>query len=110
LSPSSESREARLEPGDRLVLYTDGITETVNQAGKLFGEDRFQILIGELRDLPPAEMVREIFQYTRLYSGSHRASLPDDFTLLVVEYRGPDYVNSDLPRHGETAGERAISR
>lgn len=88
--PSSENMEVRLNRGDRIIMYTDGITETENRAGQLFGENRLHDLVIELRQLAPEEMLREIFQYARLYSGSDQAPLFDDFTLLAVEYLGPD--------------------
>ncbi|MEQ9363072.1 MAG: SpoIIE family protein phosphatase, partial [Leptospirales bacterium] len=89
IAPNSESVEVRLRPGDRVVMYTDGITETENRSGGLFGEDRLRELVVELRELDPEEMLREIFQYARLFSGNDQAPLFDDFTLLAFEYRGP---------------------
>lgn len=88
LAPNSQNVETRLGPGDRIVMYTDGITETENRAGRLFGEDRLRELLLELRELEPGEMLREVFQYARLYGGSESAPLFDDFTLLAFEYRG----------------------
>ena len=88
LPPSSENIDTRLNPGDRIVMYTDGITETEHRGRGLFGEERLRNLVVELRELSPEDMVREVFQYARLFSGSDQAPLVDDFTLLAVEYRG----------------------
>lgn len=52
------SVEIDLEPGDRVLLYTDAIIETRNNTGELFGEDRFRQLIQEKQALSAAEFAR----------------------------------------------------
>ena len=76
--------ERRLFPGDTLVLYTDGITESLNDAEEEFGEER---LIGALlrhRDRSPrtvvASIVDEVWQF-----GSQEQH--DDITLIVARCR-----------------------
>jgi ligand-binding sensor domain-containing protein len=49
------SAECDLEPGDRILLYTDAIIETRNSRGELFGEDRFHRLIQEKQALSAGE-------------------------------------------------------
>ncbi|MCR9143472.1 MAG: SpoIIE family protein phosphatase [bacterium] len=90
IAPNSQTIEAQLRPGDRIVMYTDGITETESVRGALFGEERLRELVVELRELEPGEMLQEIFQYARLFSGNDQAPLFDDFTLLAFEYRGAE--------------------
>jgi phosphoserine phosphatase RsbU/P len=75
-----------LGPGDRIVLYTDGVTEAQNGTGEFFGRKR---LLDAVRragtaDCPElhAAIQKEILDFT---AGAEQA---DDLTLVVVEYRG----------------------
>lgn len=73
---------ARLEPGDMLVLYTDGLTEAMDPAHEMFGEERLCALLEAGRDAE-LEEVRE-----RLLDAWQRhvrgAPAEDDLTLLLV--------------------------
>lgn len=75
-----------LQPGDRLVLYTDGITEAMPEAGAAFGETRLTELLLETLASPPAEAAR-------IVSGEvlrHRAGqLSDDASIVVLDWFGP---------------------
>lgn len=74
--------ECRLEPGDILVLYTDGITESVNRAGEEFGEER---LIDSLRcriRLPSQDLLNSIVEEVRGFSPHEQH---DDITLIVAK-------------------------
>ena len=73
---------AVLEPGDVLVLYTDGITEAENPAQEMFGEDRLREAIVGARMLSAAAIVAAILESVQAFSGS--APQSDDITLMVV--------------------------
>jgi len=77
-----EAAEVVLDPGDTLLVYTDGITEAENADGAEFGEDRLRELCASMAGAPPGELARAI--ETRL--GSHCGGAPplDDRTLLIV--------------------------
>jgi phosphoserine phosphatase RsbU/P len=81
---SSETRrnsQAQLKPGDRLVLYTDGLTEAMDSAEQEFGELRL-IELGS-GNVPPStsELLKTIMDEVSRFSGGR---LQDDFTLVVV--------------------------
>jgi sigma-B regulation protein RsbU (phosphoserine phosphatase) len=42
---SYEQKETKLEPGDRLLLYTDGITDCINAKGQMYGESRLEAIV-----------------------------------------------------------------
>ena len=79
--------EERLHPGDRLVLFTDGITETHNPGGDEFGLDRFVnfIIRHNAEGLPIPETLRRLIHNILDY---HGGTLQDDATVLFMEWHG----------------------
>ncbi|HEX6088100.1 MAG TPA: SpoIIE family protein phosphatase [Thermoanaerobaculia bacterium] len=76
-----EEREIDLTRGDRLVLFTDGVSEAADAAGEQFGESRIEELITEGRELDAGRLQRTIFDAASGFSGGE---LEDDLTLVVV--------------------------
>jgi phosphoserine phosphatase RsbU/P len=78
---------ARLEPGDLLVLYTDGLIEAAadNESGTRFGIDRLIALVEEHGASPPAAVRDAILAAVAAFSSRRE----DDVTLLVARYSGP---------------------
>ncbi|MBF0501650.1 MAG: fused response regulator/phosphatase [Candidatus Riflebacteria bacterium] len=73
-----------LETGDRLFLYSDGITETKHSISKeLYGELRLQQLIIDLRDLPIHDVTKRIIAEIATWRGTNTPQ--DDLTLLIIE-------------------------
>ncbi len=84
---SFEEGEARMEAGDRLYLYTDGITEHVDANGTLYGEERFLSRLRAQTDTPLDIAVQNALIALREFGGS---TLPvDDVTLIGIEYSSP---------------------
>jgi serine phosphatase RsbU (regulator of sigma subunit) len=79
---------AQLQPGDTLVLYTDGITEcSHHRTEEEFGVARLQSIVRRHAALPLTEVVRTIFSAVASYAGS---STPvDDQTVVIVRRPGP---------------------
>jgi sigma-B regulation protein RsbU (phosphoserine phosphatase) len=71
-----------LAPGDRLVMYTDGLTDVFNPAGERFGPERLAALLEELAHLFAAELCDATFAALRDYQG--QASQFDDMTMLAL--------------------------
>jgi serine phosphatase RsbU (regulator of sigma subunit) len=74
------SAVARLEPGTRVLLATDGVTEAENQHGEFFGDDRLRTSLNQCASLD------EIHKSMQLFCGETAAS--DDCTMLEILYRG----------------------
>jgi phosphoserine phosphatase RsbU/P len=72
---------ARLDPGDLLVLYTDGVTEASPGDGNLFGEPRLEALLLRLMDQPLKDICETIVREVDAYRHHERQ---DDVTLLVL--------------------------
>lgn len=75
-------REVRLAPGDRLLLYTDGLVEAADAAGEQFGGERLRALLTEGRGLTAAALVDRLVAGVRGFAASPQ--LADDLTLLVL--------------------------
>ena len=74
--------ERRLFPGDTLVLYTDGITESFNPAGEEFGEQRLITALVRHQGLAPPVAITTIVDEVENFS-SHQQH--DDITLIVAK-------------------------
>lgn len=74
-----------LEPEDVLVLYTDGVTEAVNEYNQEFGLQRLCDLVAENHSLPAARILDSIATRLRAYIG--RAKIHDDFSLVVIKQK-----------------------
>jgi phosphoserine phosphatase RsbU/P len=77
---------ADLAPGDRFVLYTDGITEAPSLAGEEFGMDRFKSFLAEHAASPAQELCDALVKHVTAWSGNSREQ-HDDLTLVVVDYK-----------------------
>jgi serine phosphatase RsbU (regulator of sigma subunit) len=76
----------RLERGDVLVLYSDGVIEAANSSGEEFGEHRLIAAVESGLDGEPAEIRDRILRSMREFTGSD--ILADDQTLLAIRYTG----------------------
>ncbi|MCL6269808.1 SpoIIE family protein phosphatase [Sansalvadorimonas sp. 2012CJ34-2] len=83
---SWETREIQLKPGDRLFMYSDGMTECESPGEEQFGEPRLQELLHESRELPMTEMIEQVWKELCAWRG--QSSFDDDMTCLVLEYQG----------------------
>ncbi|MFE6028806.1 PP2C family protein-serine/threonine phosphatase [Streptomyces niveus] len=94
----------QLNPGDRLVLYTDGITEAKNPGGEEFGLARFVgfILSHNAEGLPVPETLRRLVHSVLDYQNGR---LQDDATVLFLEWHGP----RDTPRSDSAIRRNLLS-
>jgi sigma-B regulation protein RsbU (phosphoserine phosphatase) len=75
----------RLNPGDRLYLYSDGIPEAVSPEGKAFGNERMLEKIEAGRSEPLCGVVNDLVAEIEAWSGATRVK--DDLSVLAVEVR-----------------------
>lgn len=78
----------QLRPGDRLMLYSDGLTESPVGDGELLEEHGLIAFCEEAADLRGAAFLRQIAD--RLATQNGGADLPDDASALVVAYKNPE--------------------
>lgn len=76
-----EIEEMQLLPGDSLVLYTDGLTEAMNERGEEFGENRVAVLLSASAALPASSRLQLILSEARQFAGRE---FQDDVTLVAA--------------------------
>jgi len=75
-------------PGDRVVFYTDGISEAENTTGEMYGEERLYELIESLpRELPAREVIERILSGVRGFLDGVEPA--DDMTVMVLRVLPP---------------------
>ena len=74
-----------LSKGDILVLYTDGVTEAMNNKAEEFGQERLSTIIEEKRQLGSQELLSVIKDAVFQFAGS--APQHDDITIIVMEVK-----------------------
>ena len=77
-----KQNEIHLEPGDRIVLYTDGVTEAHDVNNDLYGDDRLLEVIERTKDRSGDEVVETIVNDVNDYA----RDVPqfDDITMIVL--------------------------
>jgi serine phosphatase RsbU (regulator of sigma subunit)/pSer/pThr/pTyr-binding forkhead associated (FHA) protein len=78
--------ELRLAPGDRVVIYSDGVSEAVNWESEQFGEARIKQAVLKHANTSAAELFEALHSAVVEFVGG--ATQKDDMTLLVLGYQG----------------------
>ncbi|MCB1022106.1 MAG: serine/threonine-protein phosphatase, partial [Acidobacteria bacterium] len=80
------SKDLKLERGDRLVLYSDGVSEAASFSNERYGEKRLGDFVQANRGLTPQELHRRLIDEVAAFTqGAEQA---DDLTVLIVGYEG----------------------
>ncbi|MBI5593146.1 MAG: PP2C family protein-serine/threonine phosphatase [Deltaproteobacteria bacterium] len=77
-----EQQEETLYKGDRLLLYTDGVTDFMNPREERFGKERFARVAGSLRNRPMEEMVDGIYEAMMAFGDGF--PIQDDVSILGI--------------------------
>jgi sigma-B regulation protein RsbU (phosphoserine phosphatase) len=73
-----------ISPGDRFLLYTDGIVEPENARGNAFGDSKLEEVVHNTESGPASELVDQLLTEIKLWQ-SASISQQDDITLVVVD-------------------------
>lgn len=76
----------KLSPGDRIFLYTDGVTESTNEHEELYGEERLQNFLNTHETGHTEEILDALRKDLRDFS--NEAPQFDDITMLLLDYKG----------------------
>ena len=75
----------QVQPGDTLVLYTDGVTEAMDEKDELYGEERLLAHLASEPGRTPAQTVSGLVESVRRFVGKREPS--DDIAILAVRRR-----------------------
>ncbi|HUT24988.1 MAG TPA: PP2C family protein-serine/threonine phosphatase, partial [Sumerlaeia bacterium] len=89
-SPTFETARMILEPGDFLLLYTDGIPEARNAGGEELGYERLARGAAHWHGRPPSDIARNLEEMLH----DHRGMTPfyDDVSFVVIQYSAPEAI------------------
>ncbi len=83
---SFEEQYGSLKPGDLIVLYSDGVTEAVNGATIMYGQERLRMIIRENAESSAEEILEKILDDMHEFTGD--TDQFDDITILVLKRTG----------------------
>ena len=89
-----KAHELECKDGDKLLLYTDGVTEAMDVDEALYGEDRLMALVQGEVDLPARELVEAVYGDVKSYATGAEQS--DDITILSLGVGVPPEVTAEL--------------
>ncbi len=76
----------RMQPGDTIIVYTDGVTEAIGQNGDWYTVDRLEDFLGGCSSTSPAALVTAVAEDVKRFKGS--AQQADDITMICLQYKG----------------------
>ena len=88
-----EQDEIELKPGDRLLLYTDGITEAHNRANALYGTERLEKIMESTKDMPGEKALESILSDIEAFEDG--APRFDDITMVILTIIGEEQSGND---------------
>jgi sigma-B regulation protein RsbU (phosphoserine phosphatase) len=80
------SEKVSLEPGDTIVVLTDGVTEAMSSNNDFFGYERLEAVLNSLSQTHPEITANAIL--TEVHAFSNQATHKDDISILAIEYLG----------------------
>ena len=73
-----------IQPGDRFLLYTDGVIEPENASGDSFGDRKLEQVVRDNQARPPSELSEQLLSEIRVWQAVSVAQ-QDDITLIVID-------------------------
>ncbi len=82
-----EEEKVEIPKDDVVVIYSDGITEAMNDSDELYGEERLVEVLQKVKGQSAIEIIDAVIAGARAHAGKHPQS--DDMTIVVVKRTGP---------------------
>lgn len=87
-----EEKSFQLEPGESLILYTNGVPETQNSSREMYGESRMKEVLSQLSDISAIHIVKNLQEDLIKFSNAIPQLI--DVTLLAIRYNGESHATS----------------
>jgi sigma-B regulation protein RsbU (phosphoserine phosphatase) len=75
-----------LDPGDRILLYTDGVTEAMNREKAFYSDKRLMAVVENGKSASVESLIQEVLRSLKEFTEGE--SLSDDVTLLALQFNG----------------------
>ncbi|MCK9310429.1 MAG: serine/threonine-protein phosphatase, partial [Candidatus Cloacimonetes bacterium] len=85
------SESIQLDIGDEIILFTDGITEAMNDQEEFLGISGLETIIGKLGNPNPQKSATIILDEVRKFSQTSKVK--DDITILVMDFKHPQRLD-----------------
>jgi phosphoserine phosphatase RsbU/P len=82
-----EEETVQLDPGDIIVVFSDGVSESMDTTGEQYEDTRIAECVQRCRDLKPAEILERLLADVRKFSDG--TPQHDDLTAMIIRYSGP---------------------
>jgi sigma-B regulation protein RsbU (phosphoserine phosphatase) len=83
-SAGYETVSATMQPGDRLLLFTDGVTEAMNRSAEFYSDEKLAELLDGLRGASHKDLVTTVVESVHAFAGG--APQSDDITVMSLRY------------------------
>lgn len=83
-SVSYQSKTVKIESGDLIYTFTDGVTEAMNKDYELYSEERLELLLKENYGVNTTEIISKSFENVKIHADGELQS--DDITILAIKY------------------------
>ena len=97
--------EIRMQPGDAVFVYTDGVPEASNEAGAFYGMERLESALNRLSGQNPRHILEGVKADVDAFTGE--AKQFDDLTMLCLEYKGRSGADNQKPAGGTRSVQTA---
>jgi serine phosphatase RsbU (regulator of sigma subunit)/anti-sigma regulatory factor (Ser/Thr protein kinase) len=91
---SCRTKEIQLDPGDVLLLYSDGVTEAENSAGEIFGAQRLSDIMEAIHPASSEIQIQTIIEAVKTFCG--KAPILDDLTMVIVRARPDEKIADEV--------------
>lgn len=101
-----EGKPLKLNINDSIILYTDGVIDSINEKDEIYGKKRLVDTINKCKSRIPADIISKVSKDIKIFNNHVPQS--DDMILMIIRYNGDDSEKDSLTPH-ETINQIAVN-